>query len=174
MTLQDFFDLLSANPAFILFYFIALPLTAFLASVFGKGEGHLTPWKQLYCVLSFAAAIPGIFAIMLNVYLFLFEKQPIMESNIYTQILPIFIMVLTFWLINRNVPFELIPGFNKISGLLMIVISVLALMWFLDRLRIIAFTYMPFHYVLIFLVAAFVAIRFGIKKVFSGEKSAAA
>jgi len=167
MTLEEFFQVISENPAFILFFFVALPLTAFLASVFGKGEGHLTPWS----FLAFAAAIPGIFAIMLNVYLFLFEKQPIMQTDVYTQILPILIMILTFWLINRNVPFELIPGFDKISGLLMIVIAVLAIMWFLDRLHIVAFTYMPFHYVLIFLVAAFVAVRFGVKKMFSGNKA---
>lgn len=167
MTLQQFFDLISENPAFVLFYFLALPLTAFLASIFGKGEGHLTPWKQLYCFLMFSAAIPGIFAFILNIYLFLFEQQPIMQTNIYTQILPILIMVLTFWLIRKNVPFELIPGFDRLSGLLMIVMAVLAVMWFLDRLNIIAFTYMPFHYVILLLVGAFVAVRFGVKKAFA-------
>ena len=164
MTLADFFNLLSNNPTFILFYFLALPLTAYLSSIFGKGEGHLTPWKQLYCFIVFAAAIPGIFAVILNIYLFLFERQPIMETNIYTQILPILIMVLTLWLVRRNVPFELIPGFDRLSGLLMIVLAVLAVMWLLDRMHIIAFTYMPFHYVLILLVAAFVGVRYGAKK----------
>ena len=167
MTLQQLFDLLSANPSIILFYFFAIPMTAFLAGIFGKGEGHLTPWKQLYCVLVFAAAIPGIFALILNIYLFLFERQPILETNIYTQIFPLLVMFLTFWLIKRNVPFELIPGFDRISGLLMIVLAVLAVMWLLDRLHIIAFTYMPFHYVLLLLAGAFVAVRFGIKKAFS-------
>ncbi len=167
MTLQEFFDLTSSSPAFILFYFVALPLTAFLASLFGKGEGHLTPWKQLYCFLVFAAAIPGIFAVILNVYLFLFEQQPILQSNIYTQILPIFVMALTLWLIRRNVAFELIPGFDRLSGLMSIVLAVLAVMWLLDRMHIIAFTYMPFHYVLILLITAFVVIRFGAKKVFA-------
>lgn len=167
MKLHEFFDLLSSNPLILLFYFFALPLTALLAGVFGKGEGHLTPWKQLYCFLAFAAAIPGIFALILNVYLFLFEKQPIMDTNIYTQIIPILIMVVTFWLIKRNVPFELIPGFDRISGLIMIVMAVLSIMWLLDRLHIIAFTYLPFQYVLIFIVAAFVGVRFGVKKLFA-------
>jgi len=167
MTLQEFFDLLSAHPEVIIFFFASLPMTAFLASVFGKGEGHLTPWKQLYCVLTFAATIPGVFALILNVYLFLFEQQPIMETNIYTQILPILIMILTLWLIRRNVPFELIPGFDRLSGLMAILLAVLGAMWFLDRLHIIAFTYMPFHYVLIFLVVIFVGIRLGVKKLFA-------
>jgi len=74
MTLQEFFDACTNNPEIIGFYFVALPLTAFLASVFGKGEGHLSPWKYLYTVLVYAATVPGIFAIVLNVYLFLFER----------------------------------------------------------------------------------------------------
>jgi len=164
MTLQQLFDALSDQPALIGFYFLALPLTAFLAGVFGKAEGHITPWKQLYCVLVYMSAIPGIFAIILNVYLFLFEKQPIMQTNIYTQILPILIMGVTLWLIRRNISFDHIPGFDRLGGLMMIVFAVLAVMWVLDRTHIIAITVMPFYYVILFMVAAFVAIRLGVKK----------
>ena len=164
MTLQEFFNVLSAHPEILGFYFLAIPLTAFLASIFGKGEGHLTPWKELYCVLVYLACIPGIFAITLNIYLFLFERQPIMETNLFTQVLPILIMILTLWLIKRNVPFNLVPGFDRIGGLMLIVFAVLAIMWFLDRLHIIAITIMPFQYVILFLVLAFVAVRFGVKR----------
>ena len=48
MTLQEFFDICSDHPEIVGFYFVALPLTAFLVIIFGKGEGHLTPWKYLY------------------------------------------------------------------------------------------------------------------------------
>ena len=164
MTLQEFFDTLSAHPEILGFYYLAVPLTAFLASIFGKGEGHLTPWKEMYCVLVYLACIPGIFAITLNIYLFLFERQPIMETNLYTQVLPLLVMILTLWLIKRNVPFELIPGFDRIGGLLLIVFAVLAVMWLLDRLHIIAITFMPFHYVVLLLVGAFIAVRYGVKR----------
>ncbi len=166
MTLQEFFDVCSQNPEIIGFFFVALPLTAFLASIFGKGEGHLSPWKYLYTVLVYLATIPGIFAVILNVYLFLFEKQPIMQSNIFTQILPIFIMILTLWLIKRNVPFEYIPGFDKISGLVMITFAILAVMWLLDRMHIFAITFLPFHYVIILLIVLFVLARIGMKRMF--------
>ncbi len=164
MTLQEFFDVCSNHPEFIGFYFVALPLTAFLASVFGKGEGHLSPWKYLYTFLVYCATIPGIFAVVLNVYLFLFERQSIMDSNIYTQILPIVIMFFTLWLIKRNVPFEYIPGFNKISGLVMVTFAIIAVMWLLDRTHIFAVTFLPFHYVLLLLVGLFVFARLGLKK----------
>lgn len=167
MTLQEFFDVCSSNPEFIGFFFVALPLTAFLASVFGKGEGHLSPWKYLYTLIVYLAVIPGIFAVLLNVYLFLFERQPIMQTNIYTQIAPIFVMILTLWLVRRNVPFEYIPGFEKISGLVFITFAILGIMWLLDRMHIIAITFMPFHYVLILVATLFLLARIGLKRMTS-------
>ena len=161
MTLQQFFDILSHNPAIILFYFIALPLTAFLCGVFGKGEGHLSPWKYVYCTLLYMAAVPGIFAIILNVYLFLFERQSVLQMNIFTQLLPIISMFVTFLIIRRNVDFVQIPGFDKLTGLLLIVTGLLASMWILDRTHIIAITFLPFQYVILIIIVLLILIRFG-------------
>lgn len=166
MTLQDFFDICSDRPEFIGFFFVALPLTAFLAGIFGKGEGHLSPWKYLYSFLVYAATIPGIFAILLNVYFFLFERQPIMQTNVFTQILPILIMVFTLWLIKRNVAFDDIPGFDRISGMMMVTLVILAIMWVLDRTHIFAVTFMPFQQVLLILIGLLLVARWGMKRMF--------
>ena len=93
MTLQEFFDLLAANPKIVVFFFTAVPLTALLACMFSKDEGHLSPWKELYSALLFLTSVPGIFAVMLTVYFFMFERRSIMDTNIYTQILPVFSMI---------------------------------------------------------------------------------
>lgn len=171
MTLQDFFDLLSDNPALILFYFIALPLTAFLACVFGKNEGHLSPWKYLYSFLIYGACIPGIFAISLNVYLFLFERQSILDANLYTQILPIIVMFFTLWFISKNVDLDQIPGFDKLGGLMIMIGAILSMMWVLDRTHIIAITFMPFWVVLVMIVAMLIAVRYGFKTFYSSPKA---
>jgi len=167
MTLQDFFDLLSANPAVLLFYFIAVPLTAFLAYIFGKNDGHLVPWKYLYSFLIYAACLPGIFSISLNVYLFLFERQSVLDANIYTQILPIIVMGFTLWFISKNVDLDLIPGFDKVGGLMMMIAGILALMWMLDKTRIFAITILPFWVVILIVVGLLVVARFGFKNFFS-------
>ena len=120
MTLGQFFDAVSQQPYIVLFYFFALPFTAFLAIVFGSGEGHVSPWKYLYTVLVYFACIPGIFALTLNAYMFLFERQPVLETNLYTQILPILCMLVTLWLIKKNVSLNDVPGFDKIGSLFFI------------------------------------------------------
>ncbi|MEE9437915.1 MAG: hypothetical protein V3V14_02875 [Saprospiraceae bacterium] len=166
MTLGDFFQLMSNNPTVVCFLFIATPLTAFLASIFGKEEGNTTPWKELYSILVYAACIPGIFAITLSVYMFFFDRQPILETNIFTQILPIISMVLTLWLIRKNVDFKDIPGFEKLGGLVMILTAIILTMWVLEKTHIYAITFIPFHYFLLLLVGVLVAVRLGWKQMF--------
>lgn len=161
MTLQEFFDLLALNPEIIIFFFLACPLTALLASWLGKGEGHLTPWKYMYSVLVYLICIPGIFAVTLNVYLFLFERQSIFEADMWTQILPIISMVGTLLLIRKNVSFDQIPGFGKLGGLLWIIGGLLVLMWIIDRTHIIAITIIPFYQVLLAFVVLLGIVVFG-------------
>lgn len=169
MTLGELFELLSNNPMIILFYFIALPLTAWLAGIFGEKEGHLSPWKYLYCGLIYLACVPGIFAVTLDVYQFLFERRSIYDTDIYTQILPIVSMIATLLLIRTNVDLNDIPGFDRIGGLIMIIFGILVMMWILDRTRILAITFLPFYYVIIILVVLLVAIRLGWSRMFPKE-----
>lgn len=164
MTLGEFFGLLSENPSIILFYFISVPLTAGLAWVFGRDEGTQPPWNYLYCTLVYLACVPGIFAIILSIYLFLFERQSVTDTNLFTQVIPIISMVATLTLIKRNVDFDDIPGFSKMQGLFLILTVLLSAMWVLDRTRIIAITVIPFHYFLIGFVILLIVLRFGWKK----------
>ncbi len=161
MTLRDFFMLLALNPEVLIFFFIACPLTAFLASWLGRGEGHISPWKYLYSVLVYLICIPGIFAVTLNIYLFLFEKQSIFETDIWTQILPIVSMVVTLILIRKNVAFDEIPGFGKIHGLMLMIGAILSLMFLVDRTRIIAFTFIPFQQVILVFLLLLAAAMIG-------------
>lgn len=161
MTLQEFFNLISDHPFWILGYFAIIPLLAFIFGWIGKGEGHLKPWKQIYSILIYLVSVPGIFAITLSVYLFLFEHQSVMQTNLYTQILPVISMFVTLSIIRKNVPFDYIPGFDKISGLIMMITATLMIMWFVDRTRIWVVSFLPFQYVLLIFVALFLIIRLG-------------
>jgi hypothetical protein len=164
MTLGEFFGLLNQNPAIIIFYFLAVPLSSLLALIFGKGEGHISPWKYFYCAIIYLACVPGIFSVTLNLYQFLFERMPVSEMNIYTQILPIISLILTLYLVTKNVKLDQIPGFGKLSALMVIILVLLGLMWALDRTRIIAFTGFPFYYVILILIALFIVIRVALNK----------
>lgn len=164
MTLGDFFKICSENPGFLIFFMIAVPLTAVLAWLLGKGEGHISPWKYLYSVLVYLTCIPGIFAITLSFYLFLFERRSILDMNVYTQILPVISMIITLTLIKRNVSLDDVPGFGKLSGLLMMITAIIVLLWILDRTRIFAITIVPFIWVVVLFLLIILLAIVGIKR----------
>lgn len=166
MTLGDFLNVCESSQSLILFFLIALPLTTLLAGIFGKGEGHLSPWKYLYMVILYLAVVPGIFAITLNLYLIIFENSSILEANLFTQILPIIVMIVTLWLIKWNVSFNDVPGFDKISGLIMVLTLLISLLWILEKTNVFIISFMPFHYFVLFFILLLIGIRFALKKVF--------
>lgn len=170
MTLEEFFQKIADNPSYIVFFFTLLPLTALLAGWMGKGEGHLSPWKYLYSTLIYLVSVPGIFAVTLSVYLFLFERRSIMQTDVLVQILPIISMIATLLIIRRNVRLEYIPGFDKLSGLIVMITAALAIMWFVDRTRILVFTYIPFQYVILILIGLLVVIRLGWRRLFATDE----
>ena len=165
MTLGEFFELCGQNPTLLLGFFMLVPFVALLALFFSGGQGHLSPWKYLYSVLIYLVAIPGIFAVTLSVYLFLFERRSIMDTNIYTQVLPVVSMLATFILIRKQVDLDLVPGFGKLSGLITVLSVLMIIMWIIDKTHIYAITFMPFYVVVLILIAGFFLIRMGFKRI---------
>ncbi|MFZ4635539.1 MAG: hypothetical protein ACOYNO_15145, partial [Saprospiraceae bacterium] len=160
MTLGELIDSVGDNPLPALGYFLAIPFTALLAGWLGRGEGEQTPWKYLYAVLVYAVCIPGIFAVALSVYQFMFGRRDILNADVLAQVLPIGSMLLTLGIIGRNVSFSAIPGFGRLSGLMMMIGAIFVLMYFLDRLHIVAFVRLPVEVLLVVVVGALLLLRF--------------
>ena len=167
MTLQDFFNWVQSNPSYTLAYFIAIPAIALLAGIFAKEEGHQSPWKYLYSGLIYLGCIPGIFAVTLNIYFFFWERRSVMNAELLLQVLPILSMILTLFIIKRNVNLDFVPGFDKLSGFMMIIGILLTMMWILDRTHFFVFASMPFSTVLIILIGGILVIRYSLKKILS-------
>lgn len=161
MTLQEFFNLLAENPFWIVAYFLLVPFTALLAGIIGKGEGHLDPWKYLYSALIYMVCIPGIFAVTLSLWVFIFERRSIFQTDMYTQVLPILSMVVTLFLIRRNVDLKDVPGFDKITGLILMIFGIMAFLWVLDKTHILVFSYMPFWQGLLMFAGLLLLVRWG-------------
>ena len=164
MTLGEFFDWTSGHPGLLVAFFLGVPFIALLAGFFGKGEGHLSPWKYVYSILIYLVSIPGIFAVTLSIYLFLFERRSIMDTNLLTQVLPILSMITTLTIIKAQVSLDQVPGFDKLSGLILILGSLICLMWIIDKTHIYAITFMPFYVVVLILLAGFFVIRLGMRR----------
>jgi hypothetical protein len=161
MTLRDTIELLANHPVWPLTFLILVPTTAVLAGLLGKGEGHLNPWKSLYSILMYLTCIPGAFAIALSAYFFLFERRSILDTDLYTQVLPVLSMVATIVISRKNVDLDLIPGFHKITGLIMVIFMTMVMMWFLDRTNIYIFSYMPIQQLLLVFIVLLLLVMWG-------------
>ncbi len=161
MTLQQLFDQAGHYSGLILLAYLLLPVTALIALFLGRGEGHLSPWKYLYAVLVYLVSIPGIFAVALSVYFFLFQRGDILQTDLLFQVLPVLIMLLTLFLIRKNVSFDLVPGFGRISGLWFMLFAAMFLMWLLEKIHIVVFSYLPFTTLLLVFLLLFGLIYLG-------------
>lgn len=79
------------------------------------------------------------------------------------QFFPILSMVLTIAIIRRFVNLDDVPGFDKLTGFILIIGVILTLMWVLDRTHIYAISFMPFYIVLLVIVGGILLIRYGLK-----------
>ncbi|WP_149243819.1 hypothetical protein [Dyadobacter sp. 32] len=166
MTLSQLFASISQNPWQLASVFMLMPVIAWLVGILAHGSRDVKFWSYVFAVLVYATCIPGIFSVCLNIYLFLFERQSIWQANIVLQFLPMISMALTLMIIKSKIPFSLIPGFGKISGFLTLIFFLIGVMWFLDRIHLVAFTYVPFSIILGGFILTLLAIRFAWSKLF--------
>lgn len=164
MSLGELLAYIGRHPEYVLYYFIFLMLVVYLLGIFGRSKGHTAPYKYIYAALIYLICVPGIFSVALLAYLFLFERKSIYEVDLIAQVLPIVVMVVSIFQIRRNVNLDDIPGFDKLSGLVLIIVFALGLMWIIDRLRLVAFSFIPFQYVLLVFAGLLVGLRFAIKR----------
>jgi len=136
MTIDDLIQLIEKYPL-ILACVLGVPPLAALAvgTLHGERNGGATPWKYLYAVLVYATCIPGIFASVLTGYLLFFRNENILKLNVLVYLLPIVAMAVCLLLIRRNIAsFDDVPGFGRLSGLMLILAISFAVAFALHRL----------------------------------------
>ena len=167
MTIAEFGEYAGTNPLLVILFFGFIIVFALVAGFIGKGEGHLSPWKHLYAALIYLTCIPAIFIVFMSLYALIFEGASISNVNVVTHIFPVISMVATLSIIKSNVSLDRVPGFNKISGFIIMVIAASVLVAILMKMRLIVFSYMPIQQVGLIFLVIFAVIYFGWRKVMS-------
>ena len=166
MTLNDLFTFLSGNPVFTIAFLVLIPVLAGVSGILLQERSEIKPWSYFNSVLLYLICIPGIFAFTLLVYSFLFEHRSIYDVDLITHVLPIISMIFTILLMKRNTDLDKLPWFGKLTGLIMMIASVLIILWVVDRTRLIIFSSLRIQYAFLILIALLLAFRYGLKKVF--------
>jgi hypothetical protein len=134
MTPRQWLELLGQQPACVGGYLALLPVLAFLlALVHRRGAGNDFPWKYLYSTLVYAACIPGSFGAVVVLYVLLFAKENLLDVNALVTFAPIAAMAVTLAIVGRNASLTALPGFGRLSGLLVVLGLTFAVLFALSR-----------------------------------------
>lgn len=137
MTLREFIQAADRHPIGLAGALVAVPVLTWLLGVLHReGEGRNAPWKYGYAVLVYAACIPGMFAAVLTAYAMFFQNENLLDANLLVYLLPIATMITALVLIRKRVAFVDVPGFNRLSGLMVLLAGSFGLALALHKTRI--------------------------------------
>lgn len=105
-------------------YFLALPALAFLMVFLGKiaPGGRIIDYGLSSIV--YLSAIPGMLSASLLFYSLLIAGHDLLKVDAIVYFLPIFSMATAFFLISRKIDLDRLPGFGRLSGLMILLLLV--------------------------------------------------
>jgi hypothetical protein len=122
MTTRELIQLTDRHPLALAAAFVIPPVAAWvIGRVHERGRGGASPWKYLYSALVYFACVPGMFAGVLTAHALFISHENLLDVNPLVYFLPIVSMVVTLVLVRKNVTFDEVPGFDRLSGLMIMV-----------------------------------------------------
>ena len=119
MTTRELIVAAGEHPQALSAFFAAVPAASYLLGrAHPPGEGGLEPWRRGYAWLVYLACVPGTFAAVITAYSVLFDGRSLLDLDVSTHFVPIASMAASLFLMRRTVDFDLVPGFDRIGGLL--------------------------------------------------------
>ena len=137
MTARDWLAWLAAQPLWVGGYLLALPLCALaLGLALRRGAGNDSAWKYVYSALVYCACVPGIFGALVTAYLILFTNQNLLDVNALVTLAPVASAAPTLGIASRSVDFGPLPGFGRLSGLMVTIGLSFLVVFALTRTRV--------------------------------------
>jgi hypothetical protein len=122
MTVRDLVQLADRNPLVLVGVFVLLPLAAWVCGLLhDKGRGGTAPWRYVYSVLVYMACVPGLLSAVLTAYTLFFTRENLLDTSLLTHFVPIVSMIVTLAIIRSGVSFDDVPGFDRLSGLMVMI-----------------------------------------------------
>ena len=118
MSVEQFVDLLGRHWPYLLIYFCVPPILGVGFGLLGARFGF-KPWIcRIQSLLIYMVSIPGMAAAVIVGYMIFFSRHDLLKVNVIVYFLPLVSMLGTLACIRKFVSFELLPGFDRLSGLM--------------------------------------------------------
>ncbi|MDB6066877.1 MAG: hypothetical protein JWR26_3085 [Pedosphaera sp.] len=170
MTTRELIHVADREPWVLAGVFVAAPVAAWLCGQVHKpGEGGKGPYKYVYSGLVYLTCLPGMFAGVLTAYTMFFSKENLLDVSLLVYILPIVSMIVTLVLIRKNVSFDEVPGFDRLSGLMVMIGCSFAIALAIEKTRIFIFFGGSIERLFALAIGIFALIKWGMYMLFRGR-----
>ena len=137
MTARQLLEALSAHPLVLACGLAVAPSVALLLGLMHtRGSGNEAPWKYLYSLLVYAACVPGMGAAVLTAYSLFLTHENLLDRDLLVYLLPIVAMAITLAAIAARADFRRLPGFDRLSGLMVLIAVTFVIVLAVSRTRI--------------------------------------
>lgn len=132
MTIQDIINSLSYSPLPIFIYYgvIALTTVALLNLI---KESNVNNLKYVASAIVYGVCVPGIFSVLLIFYTLFLLNTSLLEVSMTIYFLPIVMMAFVLYGLNKKLKMRLIPGFDRLSGLMILIAITMLIIFVLQR-----------------------------------------
>lgn len=120
MTIQNLIDWLGEHHTLSLWYFSVILMLTVVTVLIVK-PANLKYVKYVMSGIVYAVTIPGILASLLTLYVLLIMRTSLLDVNIMAYFMPIVAMIMTLVILNKRVVMSSIPGFGRLSGLMIMI-----------------------------------------------------
>ncbi len=167
MTVEGLISYLSQQRYYVVAIMLAVPVLCILLRLLhGRLRGNLSPWKYIYSVLVYLSCIPGMFSISVILYNLLFLHANLMELDIFVCYLPVLSMLVTLFIMHQIIEINQLPGFDKISGLMIISGIAFFVTLIIDRLQVFVLFYGSIFWLFIICIAIFFLLKYAMRLLF--------
>jgi len=166
VSIDDLLRVAAEHSWLVLAYFVAPPLLTFgTGRIHGtRREGARNPYAAMYCVLIYLVSVPGALAAALTGYGLFFLRADLRNVPILIYFLPIASMLATWALMRSQVDLDDVPGFGRLSGLLLLISLCFAVAFVLNRLFFGVLFFGSFWGLLVVAALAFALFRAGLRR----------
>lgn len=151
MTFQNFFTLLNDYQPFILLWSLAAPWIALGICIAVPGK------REEPFVLSLNLAMALVSLLLAVGYLWFATNnggwaRVFQEADILLMMAPCYYVGVSLWVTKQRLPLNQIPVVRLVQGVALIATGYLGIAWFLRKIRIYVFSYIPFQYLLLIML----------------------
>lgn len=171
MTVHDFFTLLNDYKILILLFILAAPWIALGICIAVPGQ------REEPFVLSLNLGMALVSLLMATGYVLFATSnggwaRVFEEADVLLMVAPCYYVGVSLWITKQRLPLNQIPVVRMVQGLALIATGYLGIAWFLRKIRIVIFSYIPFQYVLLLILGLAAVAYLGYQRLTGADISA--